>query len=269
MRYHWLHSLIASVASPKFFVHGLCSRDPCSRLEDLARRSGVRSYADFMQEFGGVQLFRNGRSYRLEVYSAPRGLLHEHLGPMWWVGRFEATRACIAESESVGRSEARVWEWNYATRWKRTPWTFQEWVESKCTRATKMYRKSEWAALSNGPSPFTPREKAIAAARALYSWSVVGVDDSADLIEIRVSNGSTIALDYISVDVIGRMRETEELLEGGIVIPAGQVAPGQSTIIGVDCYRSLIDPRTAVLSDVPPLGPEDRGILWEFRSLSE
>ncbi len=265
MPYSWFRNLIERVATPKFFVHGRREGGLEEAWKLLAARNGVRTYREFMSEFGGVQLFRNSRSYRMEVYSSPRGLLHDTLGPMWWVGRYEASRVCIADHETGGAAEANVWEWNIAHRWKQTSMVFAEWLELKCMRARKKYTKLEWSAIERGPRPFNTQEQAIAIARAQYSWRVAGVDED-ECVLVSVSNRSKLVLAYLSVKLTGKLLARDELLEGGTVIPTSHIAPGQTDVVPVSCYQSLVDPRTVALYDIPPLGPEDRDILWEFRA---
>ena len=263
-QYRWLQDLATSVATPKFFI--LRTQGPPSqrRPMHLPVQVAPPSYRRFQEEIGGARLFRNGRGYRVQVYSSPRGLLHEELGPMWWVGRCEATRVCFADVELSEGFEAKVWEWNFAKRWARLDVTFEEWIRSACSKVRREIPKSDWALIQNDPEPFSAAEAAIAAARKKYSWEVVGIDES-DCVLIRVTNGSPMSLAYISLDCSGEMRGKAEVLEGGVAIPTAHIQPGASAVVPVDCYREVVDPRTVLLTDVAGLGPEDRDILWEFR----
>jgi hypothetical protein len=222
------------------------------------------SYRRFMDEVGGARLFRDGRGYRVEVYSSPRGLLHEEMGPMWWVGRCEATRVCFADRDVRDAFEAKVWQWNFAKRWIRLEITFDEWIRSACSKVRLAIRKREWESIQRGPEPFNAKEHAIASARRKYTWTVVGVDEN-DCVLIRVTNGSPMSLPYISLNVSGEMRGKNDVLDGGVVVPTANIQPGASAVVAVDCYREVVDPWTVLLTDIPDLGPEDRNILWEFR----
>jgi hypothetical protein len=51
---------------------------------------------------------------------------------------------------------------------------------------------------------------------------------------------------------------------GGVFLDVSHIGPGQTAIIERDCYKDHVAPADIVVSDYPPLGPEDRDRYWEI-----
>ena len=136
---------------------------------------------------------------------------------------------------------------------------FEEWINTRCQRARNKSLKRRWAEILRGPQPFTAEELRIVKAHKRFRWRIVGVAKNRK-IKFEVHNGSGMTLRYLSIGIDNK----DATLGGGTELPVSSVRPGQTKIIEIDCYKSMVPPEDIVAFDYPAPGPEDRDRYSEF-----
>lgn len=226
------------------------------------------SYKEFILRFGNARLYRQGGIYLVQVLAAPREAHSDEGEPLLHFGQTDLALAYFKETLLVPGCESPVFEWHQEQGLRKTADGFEQWVESKCTAARRLFKKKQWEAIEKGPPPFSEQEKAIVEARKHFRWMVVGVTLSGDL-RFEVHNGSTMTLPYLSVGVRGELRPPKSgPLNGGVWLPVSSVSPGETRIIEKDCYKDLVNPNDLEVFEQPDPEPEDRERYWEFRVLA-
>jgi hypothetical protein len=226
------------------------------------------SYKEFVLRFGNVKLYRRTSYWIIEVYAGPRETISNHSEPLIQFGRTHSSLAYFKESLLVDNAESPVFEWRHGQGIRRTADGFLEWLNAKCISARKQYKKKEWEAIENGPTPFSELEKAVVEARKLFRWRVVSIAPNSDL-RFEIYNGSTMVLPYLFLGIRGKLRHPKNgPLEGGARLPVGSISPGETGIIEFDCYKKFVAPEDVEVFDLPDPGPEDRDYYWEFKALT-
>jgi hypothetical protein len=266
--FNWLVEEMASIKTRKFnVVDGQAS----SELWHAVQESTVPvppSYKEFILRFGNAKLYRQGASYLVQVFAAPREAHSDRGEPLLHFGRTDMALAYFKEALLVPGGESPVFEWHHEHGLQKTYDGFEQWLEAKCKAARSFFKKKQWEAIEKGPLPFTEQEKLIVEARRHFRWRVVDVATSGDL-RFEVHNGSAMRLPYLSVGVRGELRPPRSgPLNGGLWLPVSSISPGETRIIEKDCYKDLVDPKDVEVFEQPDPEPEDRERYWEFRALA-
>ena len=255
----WLQKQMQSVRTPHFFeIDGPASPE----LREAVELSGAPlppSYRHFVLQFGNAKLFRYSSGYYVTIFAGPRGVTDSNGEPHVHFGRTWTSRAYFKESLLTAGKDSPVFE-QYYNSTRKTADGFEEWLRAKCRAARKRFRKSQWQAVIDGPAPFTPQEEPIVLARKQFAWRVVGIASDGDL-EFEVRNASDLILPYLSVGI--RHKNGEEF--GGVKIPVSHVAPGQTAIVRLDCYKRTHHPETIEAFELPDPEPALRDLYFEFR----
>jgi hypothetical protein len=114
-----------------------------------------------------------------------------------------------------------------------------------------------------GPPPFTAEELAVVQARRQFSWRLVVVTSSGEVI-YEVTNVSDRHLPFLSIGIRGKVGN----LQGGVWLIVGHIAPGQTAVVAKDTYRGLLDPDDVEAYPLPDPEPEERARYWEFREVA-
>jgi hypothetical protein len=217
------------------------------------------SYTQFVAEFGNARLYRRGTGYLLTVLATPQKALIKD-EQYFQFGRSGSSLAYFKTSMLSPDSEPPVFEWHHPIGIRRTAAGFEEWFEGKCRSSRRRFTKDEWARIIQGPAPFTQNELQIVDARRKYRWRIAGVAKNSDT-KFEVFNGSEMRLPFLSLGVRG----TAGRVDGGIWLPVGDIAPGESGIVEFDCYKKYVNPSEIEVFDLPDPGPEDRETYWELK----
>jgi hypothetical protein len=216
----------------------------------------------FVLRYGNAKLYRTKGLdvYRVYVFAGPRSV--EHRGEsLLHIGGYGGGSAYLREKVLVSGAEAPIFESQRGGAMREVAASFADWLSACGTRARATYKKKEWTAVLRGPPPFSARELEIVEARRRFSWKLAGVTPSGEL-RYEVRNDSDRRLPFLSIGV----RDTAGTLQGGVWLPVGHVAPGETAIIDKDTYRGLVDPNHIEAYELPDPEPEERERYWEFRS---
>jgi hypothetical protein len=258
--FDWLVDEMDRIKTRKFYVVD----GPLSVEQgELVQNSEIpfpQSYKDFIIQFGNAKLYRAGSTYLVQIYSFPTEFKMEDGDFTILFGRSDMALAYFKESLLVSGSESPVFEWSKQKGFHQTASGFEKWLEVKCKASRKLFSKKEWAAIEEGPPPFTAREEAIVQARRKFHWRVIGISKNSEL-QFEVYNGSDLVLPFLSIGVRGKHGQ----VDGGIWLPTSSVLPGQTSIIEKECYKKLLPPEDVEVFEKPEPEPEDRDRYWEFR----
>lgn len=264
--FEWLEEMAAKIKTNKFLlVDGPASPELRHAVES-SYAPLPPSYREFVLRFGNAELFRRGSWYYVTVYADPReaekadGECFIQFGGTW------TSNAFFKESLLVAGAESPVFE-SFKHCMRKTADGFEQWLKKKCAAARKRFKKKDWEAIQNGPSPFTERERAVVEARRHFHWRVVGASPNEDL-RFEIRNESTMSLPYLSVGIRGKRRPPNDgPLTGGVHLPVSAIGPGESQLVEFDCYKEYISPEDTEVFELPEPGPEDREEYWEFEPL--
>jgi hypothetical protein len=257
--FDWLEKEMQSVRTPHFFeVDGPASPELREAVE-LSDAPLPPSYRQFVLQFGNAKLYRYSSDYYVTIFAGPRGATDSKGESYVLVGRTWTSRAYFKESLLQEGRDSPVFE-RYYNSTRKTADGFEEWLHAKCRMARKRFKKGQWQAVVEGPAPFTEQEAAIARARKKFTWRVVGIASDGEL-EFEVHNASELRLPYLSVGI--RYKNGEDF--GGVSIPVSHVAPGQTVMVKLDCYKATHDPSTIEAFELPDAEPALRDLYWEFR----
>src|SRR5450756_1782716 len=111
-----------------------------------------------------------------------------------------------------------------------------------------------------GPPPFTPAEEKIIETRRQIEWRVLGIESDGNHI-FEITNTSGNILPVLTVGV----RSKSGRLNGAVILKIGNVGPGQTAILRVDCYKDMSSPYEIEIFNLPDPLPEDREFYSELR----
>lgn len=264
-----LSSEIAAIQTPEFhLVHHEFSLDGTDVPSELVSRLPP-SYLQFINEFGGVRLYRKRQGYLLNVFQKPT-LAKVHDANLIEIGHcdsfgsayfriadlFDGYEAPVLEIDGEGEFEDEVLETN-------TVESFSTWLDRCRKWAYSQYSKSDWESIFLGPIPFSDIEKQIILARKQFKWKTINMlEDNRFIFE--VVNDSQITLPYLSVGV----RTRSEKLFGRIWLPVSTIGSHEKAFIEQEIYRGLVEPDDIELYELPDPLPNQRDIYWEFKSIS-
>jgi hypothetical protein len=200
--------------------------------------------------------------YWLRVFAAPHDVESRAGEPLLYIGGYDESCAYLREETLGPGAEAPIFESTQAGV-RKVADSFEKWLTARAARARRRYKRKEWAEVLRGPPPFTAQELAIVEARRQFTWRVVGVTPSGEIM-YEVSNDSDRQLPFLSIGIRGRTGK----LQGGVWLPVGHIAPGQTAVVVKDTYRDLLDPRDVEAYPLPDPEPEERSRYWEFRSVT-
>lgn len=262
--FEWLEQEVAAVRTGRFHViDGPASADFRSAVL-ASPQSAPPSYVAFVLRFGNAKLYRmTGLDlYWMRVFAAPRNVESRAGESLLYIGGYDETCAYLREETLERGGEAPIFE-STETGIRKAADSFEEWVAARAARARRRYNRREWAEVLRGPPPFTADELSVVEARRLFSWRVVGVAASGEIL-YEVSNGSARRLPFLSVGVRGRTGT----LRGGVWLPVGHIGPGQTAVVAKDTYRDLLAPTDVEAYSLPDPEPEERARYWEFREVA-
>jgi hypothetical protein len=261
--FEWLKDEMDRIKTRKFHVVDGPLSDEERKLVEQSDLPVPPSYKEFVIQFGGAKLYRQGSSYLVQVFNVPTDYQSDDGHVLLHFGRTDLALAYFRESMLVPGEESPVFEWEHEQGLLEAASGFEEWLKARCLEARKLFTKKEWAAIEEGPPPFTEQEQAIVEARRKFRWQVIGIADNGNLI-FEVHNGSNMVLPFLSIGV----RAKNGKLNGGSWLPVSSIQPGKTCIIEKGCYKDLLLPEEVDVFEKPDPEPEDRDRYWEFRRLS-
>lgn len=254
--FDWLKLEIAQIKTPKFHV---VDGPADVKLEGAVTRSNLpvpQSYSEFVLEFGNAKLYRQSwDGYTICVFGGPREAALKDGTKVYYLGFNDTARVYVKASND--KSSNPVFEFDDGE--ERMAGDFAEWLFESCKFARRHYRK-EWDEIVCGPKPFTAEELKMLATRQKIKWQVKGIDDQRNLI-FEVKNRGSCALSFLTVG----LRSHDRTLNGAVRLDTGGIAPGQTGILHVDCYRKFRPPQEMEAFPLPEPGPEDRKYYYEFQ----
>lgn len=266
--YEWLDEELSRIKTPKFhIVEGPASKELRQAIKSCDYPL-PKSYKEFALRFGNAKLYRRTTYWLIEVYAGPREAKSNKGDRLIQFGRSHTSLAYFKESLLLDSGESPVYEWRHGQSLRATGAGFPDWLKHKCNWARSHYKREEWKAIEDGPSPFSKKEQAIVEARRLFHWRVVGVTSNDD-VRFEIHNDSKMTLRYLSIGIRGKLRPPESgPLTGGGYLPVGSIRPGGTGFVEYDCYKKYIAPEDTDVFALPDPGPEDREVYWEFKTLN-
>jgi hypothetical protein len=120
-----------------------------------------------------------------------------------YIGGYDESCAYLKEKTLRRGAEAPIFESTEAGVRKAAD-SFEEWLTARATRARRRYKRKEWAEVLRGPPPFTAEELAVVEARRRFTWQVVGVTPTGEVL-YEVTNGSNRHLPFLSIGIRGKV----------------------------------------------------------------
>ncbi len=198
----------------------------------------------------------------MRVFAAPREVESRAGEPLLYIGFYDDTCAYLREETLTRGAEAPIFE-STETGIHKAADSFDEWLAARAARARRTYKRREWSEVLRGPPPFTPAEVSVGAARRQFTWRVVGSPPDGEVM-YEVTNGSDRHLPFLSIGIRGKGGN----LQGGVWLPVGHIAPGQTAVVAKDTYRDLLDPNDVEAYPLPNPDPGERAWYWEFREVN-
>jgi hypothetical protein len=259
--FEWLEQELAAIRTKRFHIVDGPASDEFRAAVLGSRLPAPPSYVAFVLRFRNAQLYRMTELdlYWMRVFAAPHDVESRAGEPLLYIGGYDQGCAYLKEETLRRGGEAPIFESTQAGVRKAAE-SFEEWLTARATRARRRYRRKEWAEVLRGPPPFTAEERAVVDARRQFTWRVVGVAPSGEVL-YEVTNGSNRHLPFLSIGIRGKVGN----LEGGVWLPVDHIAPGQTAVVAKDTYRNLLDPSDVEAYPLPDPDPEERARYWEFR----
>jgi hypothetical protein len=261
--FDWLDEELAAIQTKRFHVVDGPASDAFREAVLTSPLPAPPSYVEFVLRFGNAKLYRmTGLDlYWLRVFAAPHNAESRAGEPLLYIGGYDESYAYFREETLDAGREAPVFE-STDGGVRKAANSFAEWLSARATRARSRYKRKEWADVLRGPPPFTVEELAVVLARRRFTWSVVGLAPSGELL-YEITNGSDRRLPFLSIGIRGKAGH----LQGGVWLPVGHIAPGQTAVVAKDTYLGLLDPCDVEAYPLPDPEPEERARYWEFRSI--
>lgn len=258
--FEWLEQEVSVIKTPRFHV---VDGPAGAKLREAVTQPGLPlppSYREFVLKFGNAKLYHRGESdsYRIGVFAGPRAAtLHDgvricHLG-------FH-DGASVYVKPGSGSTELPVFEFQSGPE-EEVADSFEEWLRESCAYARNAYGEEKWAEIVRGPEPFTVEERDVIEARRAIRWRVLGFDADENHI-LEVTNASGRVLPVLTLGV----RSQDRRLNGAVLLKIGHIGPGQTAILHVDCYKSLLPSREIEIFAMPDPRPEERERYAELGS---
>ncbi len=254
------------IKSRRFHVFTPCTGDDLGYAPISAAGSALKgAYVDFIEEFGWAMLYNEKREGPL-VSAYP---LIEHrrmfLGDgLPYIGfGYSGMRSAFFQEALILRDGCSPVFGELNGKVILFADTFDIWLKSSCDWAKSTFKPAVWSRIVKGPKPFTAKEQAIVAARALFTWKHVGFAANGDSI-FEVHNGSTLSLPYLSIGVQGK---GGSILVGGAWLSVSAIKPGQTNQVIHSCYKEMMKlEEHEFFHKLEPI-PEQREAYWEFKKL--
>jgi len=251
--FEWLEKELSAIKTPRFHV---VDGPPDSKLREAVMQSSLllpASYREFVLRFGNARLYRRSRNgYLIGVFAGPREQKFNDGTRAYQIGFHDDASVYI---EPVAGSVVEI----VLDSRKVVADDFEEWLAACCTAARSEYGVEKWAEILRGPEPFTPEEEAVIETRRGIHWRVVGIDNEGNHV-LEVTNGSSGTLPVLTVGVRSRDRR----LNGAVLLRIGDIEPGQTAMLHVDCYRKVKPPEEIEVFELPEPAPEDREFYAEL-----
>ncbi|MEG3977456.1 hypothetical protein QT970_22930 [Microcoleus sp. herbarium8] len=261
--FDWLRDEMGRIKTRKFHVVDGPLLDEQRELVERSDLPVPPSYKEFVIQFGSAKLYRQGSIYLVQVFNVPTNAQSDDGHVLLHFGRTDIALAYFRESMLVPGEESPVFEWEHEQGVLEAASSFEEWLKARCFEARKLFTNKEWAAIEEGPPPFTEQEQAIVESRRKFRWQVIGIADNGNLM-FEVHNGSNMVLPFLSIGV----RAKNGKLNGGVWLPVSSIQPGKTCILEQDCYKKWLLPEEVDVFEKPDPEPEERDRYWEFRHLS-
>jgi hypothetical protein len=263
--FEWLVQELATIRTKRFHVVDGPASDDFRAAVLESPLPAPPTYVAFVLQFGNAKLYRmmGLDLYWMRVFAAPQEVESRSGEPLLYIGGYDETCAYL-KAETLRRgAEAPIFESTDAGVRKAAD-SFEEWLTARAARARRRYTRKEWAEVLRGPPPFTPEELAVVQARRKFTWQLVGLTPSGEVM-YEVTNGSDRYLPFLSIGIRGKVGN----LQGGVWLPVGHIAPGQTKVVVKDTYRGLLDPTDVEAYPLPDPEPEERARYWEFREVAQ
>lgn len=253
--FDWLKREIREVKTPRFHV---VDGPADVELEQAITQSGLPvppSYSQFVLEFGNAKLYRRSREgYTIRIFAGPRKAVWKDGTEVYYLGSNDGASVYVkAKSQTI---EGSIYEFEDIEEIAADG--FADWLRNSCDRARRSY-KGKWNEILRGPKPFTAAEAELIAARQKISWQAKGIDDEGNHI-FEVKNNGSRTLPFLTIGLHSRDRK----LNGAVRLDTGGIAPGQTGILHVDCYKKFKPPQEMEAFALPDPQPEDREYYYEF-----
>ncbi|HEX4999977.1 MAG TPA: hypothetical protein VFY29_17280 [Terriglobia bacterium] len=263
--FEWLDQQLAEIRTRRFHVVDGAATDDFRAAVLNSPLPAPPSYVEFVLRFGNARLYRmTGLDlYWLRVFAAPRDVRSRAGEPLLYIGGYSESYAYLRTETLQPSIEAPIYESTKAAGIRKVADSFERWLHSRASRARLRYKGQEWADILRGPDPFTLEEQSVVRARRQFMWRIIGVAPGGELL-YEVTNGSDRCLPFLSIGI----RDRIGTLQGGVWLPVGHIAPGQTAVIAKDTYRGRLDPLDVEAYSLPDPIPEERERYWEFRGSS-
>lgn len=219
------------------------------------------SYREFVMRFGNAKLYRraSNKSYRVGVFAGPRAANSNAKGKRFQIGSHDGARVYITNfHHGYHIFESEV------DREEQVAETFEEWLEESCAQARSEFSDKQWSEIVDGPRPFSAEEAQIIEARERFHWAVLGVDlEGSHIFEVK--NLSTKTLPVLTIGI----RSKDGNLNGAVRLRVKSIAPGQTALLNVGCYRGLVQPEEMEAFPLPDPKPEDREYYPELLAAND
>lgn len=259
--FEWLEQELVAIRTKRFHVIDGPASDDFRAAVLESPLPAPPSYVAFVLRFGNAKLYRmTGLDlYWMRVFASPQEVESRAGKPLLYIGGYDERCAYLKEETLRRGAEAPIFE-STETGIRRAANSFEEWLTARAACARRRYKRREWAEVLRGPPAFTAEELAVVEARRQFTWRVVGVTPSGEVM-YEVTNGSDRHLPFLSIGIRGKVGN----LQGGVWLPVGHIAPGQTAVVAKDTYRGLLDPTDVEAYPLPDPEPEGRARYWEFR----
>jgi hypothetical protein len=258
--YEWLEQEISMIKTPRFHV--------VDGSVDLKLRDAVIGselplpsfYKEFVLKFGNAKLYGQSRDgYRIHIFAGPREAVLNDGTRIYHLGFHDGANVYV--KPLLNSAELPIFEFESDSE-EKVAEDFEEWLTISANHARKAYGKEKWAEILRGPEPFTSEEEELIAARRQIHWRVLGIDSSGNHI-FEVKNDGKQALRVLTVGV----RSKDRHLNGAVLLKIGDVGPGQTAALHVDCYKDLMPPHEIEVFALPDPRPEDREYYGELENI--
>lgn len=261
----WLHSEIQGVRTRGFYIvapDGYVDLE----IENLSVFSKSQ-YAQFLKEFGWVQLYRypadGSNGCLVSVYPLRAVRVHLVHGRKMVEFGFRSNISAFFDLEMVSQAG---FSYVYSVRAGRVLKEFDsfgDWLYSACKWARNKFSDGRWERIVNGPRPFSKRELTVVEARKKYTWKNVGFASDGDAI-FEVRNDSDLILPYYSIGVQGVWGVK---LIGGAWLNVSNIESKKIGIVKQNCYKEMLAQDEVEFYDLLPPIPETKNRYWEFKLL--
>lgn len=249
--FEWLENEIRIIKTPQFHVVDGPAEPQLRKAVEESDLPLPPSYKEFVLTFGNAKLYRRSRNgYRIRIFSGPRESVLKNGTRIYQIAVDDG--ASVYLKPEPGSTEFPVFEFESGLE-EKVANDFEEWLRESCAHARDTYGKERWAEIVRGPEPFTSEEQEVIAARRAIEWRVLGIDTDGNHI-FEVTNAGGRALPVLTVGV----RSKDHRLNGAVLLKIGNLGPGQTGVVHVDCYKDFVSPCEIEVFALSDPKPEDR-----------